>query len=202
MSEAPGSPEETLLKQAYEQLAEGGFEQAVETFSAVLAVSPKQAQALRGRGLAFQQLKQYAQATSDFRKACELTPADLDAQVDLAASLGQSDQVYPALEVFDALLAAHPDFARGHIEVGLLHLRLGAIPKGREHLTQALACRPTLTQRRFIQGILTEQDRLDRKRYYRPDFEALHREKRGMPWMVWMGKTFQAIKQAVGRGKP
>ena len=58
MNQPSEPPAETsLMEQAYEQLTEGRFEEAVETFSASLAVQPKMAQALRGRGLARVQLK-------------------------------------------------------------------------------------------------------------------------------------------------
>ena len=164
-----------LMQQAYEQLQEGRIEEAVETFSASLVVAPHQANALRGRGLAYLQLKRWDLAAADFEAVRSLAPDDLDNWVNLATSLSmQPENMYHAMKVFDELLSTHPDSLQGHWQLGLLHLRLGAIPKGRQHLKQALTCRPTLGQRRQIEAILHEQAALDRKRYYRPDFEALH----------------------------
>ena len=101
--------------------------------------------------------------------------------MDLGISLARSHRVYPAIEVFETLLVRQPDCVRGHVELGLLHLQLGAIPKGQQQLQQALTCRPTLEQRRFIESTLREQERLDRKRYYRPDFQALHQQQAQLP---------------------
>ena len=117
-------------------------------------------------------------AAADFRAARDLMPDDPDHWVDLAVSLAMDDQAYPAIEVFETLLARSPECVRGRVELGLLYLRLGAIPKGREHLQEALTHRPTPAQRQLIQAALREQDKLDRKRLYRPDFEALHRQHR------------------------
>ncbi len=174
------------MKQASDQLSEGQFEEAVETFSASLAVRPKIATALRGRGLAHLQLKQWAQAAADFDAARILIPDDAENWIDLGISLARDDRIYPAIEGFETLLAKQPECARGHLELGMLHLRLGAIPKGREHLKQALTFHPTLEQRRFIEAALHEQDRLDRKRFYRPDFEALHHQQRSTPSPSWI----------------
>lgn len=165
------------MQQAYDQLHDGRFEEAVETFSASLALDPRETHALRGRGLAHRQLKRWSLASADFEAARTLAPDDPDNWVELALNLAMDNQIYPALDVFDTLLARQPHCARGYLELGLLHLRLGAIPKGRHELQQALSCRPTLAQRRLIESVLHEQDQLDRKRYYRPDFEALRRQR-------------------------
>ena len=177
MNRPPDQVVQTLMKQAYDQLQEGQFEEAVETFSASLAIDPREPKALRGRGLAYLQLKRWSSATTDFEAARTLTPDDPDNWVELGISLAMDDQIYPAIDVLEKLLARQPKYARAHLELGLLHLRLGAIPKGRQQLQQALACRPTLAERRLIESVLREQDQLDRKRYYRPDFEALRRQR-------------------------
>ena len=177
MTQTPDQAVETLMRQAYEQLTEGQFEEAVDTFSAALAVGPQEAKVLRGRGLAYLQLKRWALAAADFEAARDLAPEDPDNWVDWGISLAMDNRVYPAIEVFDTLLTRQPDCARGHLELGLLHLRLGAIPRGRQQLQKALACHPTLDQRRLIESVLREQDTFDRKRFYRPDFEALRKER-------------------------
>ena len=168
-----------LMQQAYEQLTEGKFEEAVETFSAAVALEPQEAAGLRGRGLAYVELKKWALAAADFEAARTLVPGDADNWVDLGVSLARDDRIYPAIEVFETLLVQQPDCVRGHLELGLLHLRLGAIPKARQNLQEALAHRPTLAQRRLIEAVLREQDKMDHKRFYRPDFEMLHQQRQG-----------------------
>ena len=186
---------DTFMKQAYEQAAEGRFEEAVETFSASLTLDPHAARALRGRGLAYLQLKQWDRAAADFRAATQLLPEEADNWIDLGISLGMKHEVYQAIDAFEALLARQPGHVRGHLELGLLYLRLGVIPKGREQLQQALAGRPTLEQRRLIESLLHEQARLDPKRFYRPDFEALHRQRRASA-PAWIQKLIQRFRRS------
>ena len=179
MSDPAQRPIEVLRAQATAQLRDGLFDEAVSTFSACLALETQDAASLQGRALARFQLKQWSAAIEDFRAAKSLNPGDPENWVGLGMSLAMENQIYPAIETLEGLLAAHPDYVRGHIQLGLLYLQLGLIPKGRQQLQQALAHRPTLAQRRFIEAALKEQDKLDPKRYYRPDFEALHRQRQG-----------------------
>ena len=166
-----------MKQQAYEQLREGRFEEAVETFSVALSLCPQEVEALRGRGWAYAELNRWTLAEADFRQAKEAVPENVDYGIDWANSLAMDNQVYRAIEVFEELLARQPDCLRAHLELGRLHFRLGAIPKGRQCLQHALRCRPSGAQRQRITATLQEQDRLDRKRYYRPDFEALNRQR-------------------------
>ena len=189
-----GQASKTLVRQGYEQLAEGRFEEAAETFSAALSVDPQEPAALRGRGLGCVQLKQWPSAAADFAAARNLAPEDPENWVDLGICLAADGKVYPAIETFEALLAKRPAYVRGHIELGLLHVRLGAIPRGRQQLQQALACRPSIAERRFIEATLREQDRLDPKRYYRPDFEALRRQQKGVSFSRVTTTLQQAMK--------
>ncbi len=180
------------MEQAYEQLRDGQVEEAVETFSASLAIPPREPNALRGRGLAYAQLKQWSSAAADFDIARTLAPDVEDNWVDLGISLAMEHQMYPAIDVFEALLTRRPTCVRGHLELGRLHISLGAITKGRQQLQKALACHPTLAERRLIESILQEQTQLDRKRLYRPDFAALHQQElgRGASWMQRLRKLF------------
>ncbi len=172
------------LEQANTYLKEGDFERAVEGFTASLSSELKSVpalagSALRGRGIAYFQLKNWKDAISDFSKARDLDPEDLESGVGLGMSLAMDLQIYPAIDVLETLLQKHPDFVRGHIQLGFLYFRLAIIAKGRAHLEQALTSRPTLTERRLIEKTLKEQKQMDKKRFYRPDFEALRRSGSG-----------------------
>ncbi len=98
--------------------------------------------------------------------------------IDRAVALAEEGKVYPAMDAFETLLNLHPDCVQGYIAFGILYIRVGAIPKGRELFQKALAHEPTPPQKLQIESILREQDRLDRKRLYRPDFAALHNQRR------------------------
>ncbi len=168
---------DTLRAQAYEQLRDGLYEDAVSSFSACLAMEPKDAVALQGRAIASFQLKKWLAAQTDFSAAKVINPDDPENWIGLGISLAMQHRIYPAIDTIEALLARQPNHVRGYIQLGLLYFRLGLIPKGREVMQQGLAHRPTLAERRFIESNLQEQLKLDQKRYYRPDFEALHRSK-------------------------
>lgn len=177
----PGKTITMLVQQGYEHLNDGALPEALDTFSAALAIEPDAPNALRGRGLVQMQLKHWRDAAEDLRRARDLAPEEADLWVELGMSLAMDGRVYPALEVFETLLATHPTCVRGRLEMGLLYLRLGAIPKGRQQLEEALTHRPTPAQRQAVQSILNEQRKLDRKRSYRPDFDALQKQRARRP---------------------
>ena len=183
------------MEQAMTYLQEGRREEAVDLFSSVLRTYPEEAAAYRGRGVAQMQLGHWSSAVSDFTAVKRLAPDDRENRIDLAMSLAKNNQVYPALDEFDTLLIEYPQYVRGHIELGLLHVQLGAIPKGKQQLRQALACQPTRVEREFIEQALKEQNRLDVKRYYRPDFEALHRAQQTEVSSGWIGALQKVVKR-------
>lgn len=195
----PGPALHALIDQAFEQLAEGVYEEAVETFSAALAVEPQQLRALRGRGLAHAHLKRWSLALADFHAVTELAPDDVDSRIDWANSLAMDTQVYEALTIFEYVLDRWPKNVRAHIELGRMHFRVGAVTKGREQLQRALTCRPTRAQRQLITDILQEQDHLDRKRAYRPDFEALRKQRQPSPMSGWISRAWRALAQRFSR---
>ncbi len=176
----PGDP----VERAFQYFEAGQYEEAVEQFSASLQAQPGDARAHRGRGLVYLQLQRWSLAAADFDSACHEDPTNLENWVELGISLSLDGKIYQALKVFETLLAREPRYVRGHLELGFLYLKLGAIPKGRQQLELALVCQPTPAQRQAIASVLREQARLDRKRLYRPDFEALHRQgsSERVPW--------------------
>lgn len=179
MSQPLNQAIDTMLAEGYQQLQAGGIEKAIEVFSTCLVMEPREARAFRGRGFCHAQLKQWDKAADDFSSAKQINPDDVDSWIELGISLAMQNEIYPAIRVFEELLAMHPGSSKAHLQLGLLYLKLCMIRKGRDELQAAVACHPTLAQRRLIEETLYEQDKLDRGRYYRPDFEALHRQKSG-----------------------
>jgi len=164
-----------MLNQGFEQLQAGLFESAVDAFTACLRVYSDDAKAHLGRAIARFQIKEWKTAEQDFRRAAELAPQDPESFVGLGMCLAMQNHIYPALEILEKLPVDFPDFIRGYIQLGMIQIKIGAISKGREYLKQALQHRPTLGERKFIESTLKEQEHLDEKRYYRPDFEALRK---------------------------
>ena len=167
-----------MVEQAYEQLKEGSFEEAVESFSAYLLDGPEEAKAYAGRGMAYFQLKNWPLAVSDFTRAKELDGEEAENWIGLAMSLAMENKMYEAIDVFEGFLTGHPHHVRARVQLAQLYYRLGVIGKGHEQLDAALAARPSLSERRSIEKLKSEQLALDKKRYYRPDFEALRKQNR------------------------
>ena len=180
-SECSVSSLEEKLQHAQAQLAEGYFENAIEAFSEYLLVQSSEAKAYEGRGLAYFKIKNWSAALANFETAKQLNPDEPENWVGVAMSLAMQNEIYKAIDVFNELLAKYPEYARGHMQLGMLYYRLGVIKKGHEQMDLALASRPSLVERRTIEGYKKEQMLLDKKRFYRPDFEELRRKNKTMP---------------------
>ena len=174
------------LQAASALLNTGAFEEAIAGFDDILADEPANAAAYQGRATAHFQLKQWASAIADFTRAKELNPGEGEHWVGLGMSLAMEHRIYEAIDVFEAFLATHPDYVRGRMQLGLLYYQLAATGQGRRQMERALAARPSLTERQLIERVLREQRLLDRKRYYRPDFEALHTQSTASPLRRWL----------------
>ncbi len=168
-----------MRRQAQQQLSGGLYEDAVDGFTACLQSDPLDVEALRGRAIARFQLKQWALAEVDFRKAKEIDPDDPETWVGLGVSLAIQNRIYPALDVLEGLISRRPDYIRGYIQLAQLYFRLGTIPKGRSVMEEALHHRPSPAERKLIESTLQDQARRDKQRYYRPDFEALNQRPAG-----------------------
>jgi len=176
MEERPGSLQ-AMMDQGFEQLQAGRFEDAINAFTACVAVYPETGKAVLGRAIARFQVKDWKAAENDFRRARDLDPEEPENWLGLGMSLAMQSEIYPALEVLEKLNARFPDFVRGYVQLGMLHIKIGAVTKGRGYLEQALQHRPSLAERQLIESTLKEQATRDHKRYYRPDFEALRKRK-------------------------
>ena len=167
-----------MIEQAYTHLKEGYFEDAVKGFSECLLEGSAQPKAYQGRALSYFQLKQWRLAASDFLKGKELDPGDPENWIGAAMCLAMENKIYEAIGVFEELLSSQPQCVRAHLQLGQLYYRLGVITKGHRQMELALASRPSPADRREIERLKGEQLALDKRRYYRPDFEALRRNNR------------------------
>ncbi len=188
-----------ILEQAFAQLAEGNFENAIDGFSEYLLIEPNEAKAYQGRAQANFQIRKWTEAISDFRKATELAAEDLENWVGLGMSLAMANEIYEAIDVFENLLNQNPNCVRGHIQLGTLYYRLGIIRKGHEHMDLGLASRPSLSERHLIERLKNEQMALDKKRFYKPDFEELRRRNKASGGMLRQFLNF--VKNKLQRSK-
>jgi len=193
--------ESPTLAKAAALLQEGHADEAAEVFSALISSGVQSPDAYRGRGIAYMRLERWKDAVSDLTAARRLDPDDPEIWVNLAVSLARDNEIYPALAAFESVLIAHPNHLRAHVELAMVHFRLGAFPKGQQELRLALGCRPTLEQRRAIEQMLAEQKQLDHKRHFRPDFEALHRAEQARASDSWLAAAGRAVAGWFKKGK-
>ncbi len=166
-----------LLESAKEKMAGGFWDDAEDAFNLYLNRVPSSSDALTGRAITRFKLRRFEEAEADFGQARRLDKGNLEAWVGLGLAQVMLEKVYPALETLETLASEHPTFVRGRIQAGLLQLKLCATAKGRRHLEEALASRPNPQERAQIESLLHRERKLDQKRFYRPDFEALRRAK-------------------------
>lgn len=190
------SAAETMIQQAYDQMKQGYFQDAIETFSACLVIEPNETKALRGRGWSHFRIKNWSSAVKDFSAAKEIDPKDPENRLGLGMSLAMMNEVYPAMDIFQNLISEKSDYGQAYIQLGLIYLKIGAISKGKENLKKALECRLSLEERRTIDSLLSEQEKLDKNRYYRPDFELLRRQNPGFHMMDFFKKLKSFFKKS------
>ena len=148
-----------LLEKAFAQLNEGSFEDAIESFTDCLLLDPSEAKAYQGKALANFKIKNWPAALSDFKKAKELNPADPENGIGVAMCLAMTQEIYPAIDMLEAVIKEHPQNTRAIIQLGTLYYKLGIIKKGHAAMEQALTSRPTLEERRMIEESMKQQDR-------------------------------------------
>ena len=170
---------EAMIEQGFEQLRDGHFEAAIEAFTTVHHLEPQDDRPLRGRGVAYTQIKEASKAEQDFRAAMERNEGHPDNWMGLALSLAMQNRIYDAIGVYEALLERQPGYIPGRIQMGRLYFKVGVIAKGKEEFEKVLTLRPNLEQRRLVEATLKEQAKLDQGRYYRPDFEKLRKRSGG-----------------------
>jgi tetratricopeptide (TPR) repeat protein len=122
----------TLQRSAGDHLAQKQYEGAIEDFTALIKLSPQNAEALNGRAVAYEGKADHDHAIADFTAAIQIDPSDakaLDGRGD--ARYGKSD-FSGAIADYSAVLKLHPD------DVGALSDRGNAFYAAK-NLAQAIA---------------------------------------------------------------
>ena len=162
-------PAETAF--AYVRVAEQQYREAVARFDRVLAAVPSYAPALAGKGEAQLAAGDRDLALASFEAALKADPtlADLSRRIDVlrfdhvrtlvaegkrAADAGRLPE---ARRAYSAALAASPESAFLHRDLGLVELRLGALAEAADHLRTAIAL--DATDARALVGLAEVLDR-------------------------------------------
>lgn len=170
---------DALMGQIQAGFAEGRYMKVQKDLDLALAAEPDDVPLLMLRALAQTKQSLWEGAQKDFAKARALDPEDPETWLGEGLCLAMRQDVYAALELLEGILVRQPNFVRGHIQVARYYFKLCVSNKGQAHLKQALALDPSADERREIESISKEEAVLDQTRLYRPDFEALRKQRAG-----------------------
>jgi len=141
-AQAASDPARPDVDRGIELFRAGNFAAARLKFSAAVTANPRSADALTWRGIAENQLKQYAEAVRDFRAALRLDPAETSAHYNLSLSLIRLGQTDAAIEQLLAVTAAHPGVVEPEYNLAILLEGKHSLPEAVEHLDAAFATQP------------------------------------------------------------
>jgi len=152
-------------------LQTGDAASAKAHFSSALAANPKSTDALTWRGIAENQLNQYAEAVRDFEAALRLDPGKVSARDNLAMSLIRLGQYRRAIEELKVVVKAHPGALEPEFNLAILLEREHATAEAVEHLNAAHRANPGDAQ--VTQHLLVDLAALGRVNEARSLFEQI-----------------------------
>jgi tetratricopeptide (TPR) repeat protein len=115
---------DTLFQQGSEKITAGDYQGAVEAFTKLLELNPKDGEAYYNRGLALAQLEQYEKAIADYGKVLELDPNDVEAYDNRAFARAQLEDYVGAIADYSQVLQRKADDAEAYYNRGLSHAQL------------------------------------------------------------------------------
>jgi tetratricopeptide (TPR) repeat protein len=111
-------------------------------FTAAVRENPNSADALTWRGIAENQLKQYADAVRDFQAALRINSDEMSAHYNLALSLIRLQKTDEAIEHLRIVTSAHPGVVEPEYNLAILLEGKGATADAVEHLKAAYQTQP------------------------------------------------------------
>ena len=115
-------------------LSEGNYEEAILAFTAAIEIDPKRAEAYTGRGDAYMQTGDPAQAEHDYRMAWELAPDDLDTAEKLADALVDQGILEEAAGILEEIKKKDPSNPDYYDKLADIYDQLGQPDKAEEVL--------------------------------------------------------------------
>lgn len=139
---AKPDPAATYIASGIRLLASKDSKGAKLQFSTALRADPRSADALTWRGIAENQLKQYAEAIEDFEAAMRIDSTELPAHYNLALSLIRTGQTDRAIEQLRVVVKAQPGVLEPEYNLAVLLEGKHATAEAIEHLKAAYQASP------------------------------------------------------------
>jgi tetratricopeptide (TPR) repeat protein len=129
-------------KEAAEKVRQGDFDAAIVKLEAIVAKSPKDANALYLLGLAHLKKKEWAAALTPFLQVIELTPGFPAAHYYLGVCYQQQNEPEKALESYRKASELDPSNPDNFYNMGLVLFGLNRIDEARSSFVKMLALKP------------------------------------------------------------
>jgi tetratricopeptide (TPR) repeat protein len=145
-----------LLQDGREMHRRGAVADAAARYSQILKFEPKNVDALCLLGLAYGQLKRFAEAVDLLRKAVKAAPKHAAAHNFLGGALKDVGRVDEALGSFNRAISHQPDFMDAYVNRADLLMALNRWAEAVETYERALAVRPNFFQGWCNRGVALE----------------------------------------------
>ena len=126
----------------------GRFDEAVEQYQTVVAMSPDYAPAHNGWGIILWQQNRPREAAEKFQQAIRVDPDFVEARFNLGMVLIELSRFDDAAEQFTHILAAYPNFAQAHFGLGTVLAAKGRKQEAIERFQISLRLNPNFTPAR------------------------------------------------------
>lgn len=123
-------------------LESGHPREALEAFSAAVALAPQSGEARCNVGVVLQQLGRFPEALAAYDEAVRLQPANVTAHFNRGVVLRLANRLDEAAATFRLATALNPKMVEAHVNRGLVCLKLGRLHDALESLDKALALSP------------------------------------------------------------
>ena len=147
-SEEPTIQEESLtaeewFERGYKNQKDGNHEESIRCYEKALEISPDISAAYSNFGVAFSDLKRYAEAEEAYRKAIKLNPEYAKAYSNLGSLLKATERYEEAEEAYRKAIELNPEYAKAYSNLGLLlHEKLNRREEAEEAYRKAIKLNP------------------------------------------------------------
>jgi tetratricopeptide (TPR) repeat protein len=115
---------EQIFRKGYAALEEGSYEDAVNYFTQFLASYPENVRAFNYRGLAYESLKNYPSALSDFSYAVQLSHHYIPALLNRGSLYVLQQNYDDAISDFSNVIILDPSHIDGYLDRGTVYLKI------------------------------------------------------------------------------
>jgi Flp pilus assembly protein TadD len=159
MSEIKSVPHDTQFEQAVQLHKQGRHDEAETIYYGILDSEPNHHGAAHFLGMLLSAKKEHGKALALIRKSLQISPAPPFYFNDYGIVLHETGRLHEAQTAFEQAVAAAPDFADAHSNLGLSFLLQDNVQQAETHLVRAMTLNPDhpeasrhLAELRFRQG--------------------------------------------------